>query len=31
MVLRVDKGTPKEVLKQLMELPELISAKEVIL
>lgn len=31
MVLRVDRGTPKEVLKQLTDLPDLISAKEVIL
>ncbi|GIP15176.1 D-3-phosphoglycerate dehydrogenase [Paenibacillus montaniterrae] len=31
MVLRVDKGTPKEVLKQLTDLPELLTAKEVIL
>lgn len=31
MVLRVDKGTPKEVLKQLTDLPELITAKEIIL
>lgn len=31
MVLRVDKGTPKEVLKQLTDLPELITAKEIII
>jgi len=31
MVLRVDKGAPKEVLKQLLEMPELNSAKEIII
>lgn len=31
MVLRVDKGTPKEVLTQLTDLPELITAKEIII
>ena len=31
MILRVDKGTPKEVLQQLLEMPELNSAKEIII
>lgn len=31
MVLRVDKGTPKEVLSQLTSMPELNTAKEIIL
>jgi len=31
MVLRVDKGTPKEVLTQLTDMPELITAKEIII